>query len=352
MIMPGRRFSAGGSYRFGFNGKEDDDEVKGDGNQQDYGMRIYDPRLGRFLSVDPISAKFPELSPYQFAGNMPIWAIDLDGLEPLPYNEWDKSGWSSIDNFNLTEGSKSHIKVINFGDMYGDGKKYIAIRDQKEAGKWWHASYEDQIGSYGNTQKGNYRLYNPTTEKYEPWIPDGWESDDAQIKSTARHLGEFGGAMENLVIQGTILGITGPLGGAGSWGSRLLLNTTIEVGVNGRNADAADIVTNSLPGVSGLIGVGAGAFLDWSPTSSQKSLRKFSSPFFPNTSFTNNKSFLSTGVDIITGATYEGLKFLPKKTLPNLTPNQMNFIDASGSVQEKAINRVMKDGVDGQNQIP
>ncbi len=41
-------------YRYGFNGKESDDEIKGEGNQQDYGMRIYDTRLGRFLSVDPL----------------------------------------------------------------------------------------------------------------------------------------------------------------------------------------------------------------------------------------------------------------------------------------------------------
>ncbi|PUZ24221.1 RHS repeat-associated core domain-containing protein [Chitinophaga costaii] len=68
-------------YRYGFNGKENDNEVKGDGDQQDYGMRIYDPRAGRFLSVDPITAKYPELTPYQFASNSPIDAIDLDGLE-------------------------------------------------------------------------------------------------------------------------------------------------------------------------------------------------------------------------------------------------------------------------------
>jgi hypothetical protein len=55
--------------------------VKGAGNQQDYGMRIYDPRLGRFLSVDPITADFPMLTPYQFASNNPIVNIDLDGLE-------------------------------------------------------------------------------------------------------------------------------------------------------------------------------------------------------------------------------------------------------------------------------
>jgi RHS repeat-associated protein len=67
--------------RYGFNGKENDNEVKGEGNQQDYGMRIYDPRLGRFLSTDPITGEYPELTPYQFASNTPIQAIDLDGLE-------------------------------------------------------------------------------------------------------------------------------------------------------------------------------------------------------------------------------------------------------------------------------
>lgn len=80
--MSGRKFSqANSSYRYGFNGKENDNDVKGEGNQQDYGMRIYDPRLGRFLSVDPIMKSYPELTPYQFASNRPIDGIDLDGLE-------------------------------------------------------------------------------------------------------------------------------------------------------------------------------------------------------------------------------------------------------------------------------
>lgn len=72
-------------YRFAFNGKENDNEVKGDGNQQDYGMRIYDPRIGRFLSmdVDSLLRKYCYYSPYQFSGNKPIWAVDLDGREEL-----------------------------------------------------------------------------------------------------------------------------------------------------------------------------------------------------------------------------------------------------------------------------
>lgn len=80
MLMPEKIFSSN-KYMFGFNGKENDNVVIGVGNQQDYGTRIYDTRIGKFLSIDPISTKYPWYTPYQFAGNTPIQAIDLDGLE-------------------------------------------------------------------------------------------------------------------------------------------------------------------------------------------------------------------------------------------------------------------------------
>jgi hypothetical protein len=48
----------------------------------DYGFRIYNPAIARFLSVDPLAPSYPWYTPYQFAGNMPIVAVDLDGLEP------------------------------------------------------------------------------------------------------------------------------------------------------------------------------------------------------------------------------------------------------------------------------
>ncbi len=77
MLMPGRQYSVTTGYRYGFNGKEKDKEVV----QYDYGFRIYDPRLVRFKSVDPLTNSYPWYTPYQFAGNKPIWCIDLDGLE-------------------------------------------------------------------------------------------------------------------------------------------------------------------------------------------------------------------------------------------------------------------------------
>ena len=80
--MPGRSYSAASQYRYGFNGKENDKDISEGG--QDYGMRISDTRLGRFLSVDPITNDYPELTPYQFASNCPIAGVDQDGLEFSP----------------------------------------------------------------------------------------------------------------------------------------------------------------------------------------------------------------------------------------------------------------------------
>lgn len=86
MIMPGRSYTAGSGYRYGFNGKENDKDISASG--QDYGMRIYDGRLGRFLSLDPITSKYPELTPYQFASNRTIEGLDLDGLEFIPFGNY------------------------------------------------------------------------------------------------------------------------------------------------------------------------------------------------------------------------------------------------------------------------
>jgi hypothetical protein len=48
--IPGRTYNAT-TYRYGFNGKEEDDEVKGDGNELDYGARVYDPRWYKTVRV-------------------------------------------------------------------------------------------------------------------------------------------------------------------------------------------------------------------------------------------------------------------------------------------------------------
>lgn len=67
------------SYRFAFNGKEQDNEVSGRGNSYDFGARIYDSRLGRFLSRDPWEYKYTWQTPYAYYKNSPIAQIDYKG---------------------------------------------------------------------------------------------------------------------------------------------------------------------------------------------------------------------------------------------------------------------------------
>ncbi len=149
MGMPGRKYSiANTNYRYGFNGKENDNEAKGDGNQQDYGMRIYDPRLVRFLSVDPITKKYPELTPYQFASNRTIDGIDLDGLEYATFHIY----------VNFKSGYVTSIKTVTDYDLkskssMGPGVKYVYHDDSNGNEVLQLNRFEKNI--YGIYQGGN-----------------------------------------------------------------------------------------------------------------------------------------------------------------------------------------------------
>jgi RHS repeat-associated protein len=67
------------NYRYGFNGMEKDDAVKGAGNSYDFGARMYDARIGRWLAIDPLFMRFTSTSPYNFVLNSPLMFLDPDG---------------------------------------------------------------------------------------------------------------------------------------------------------------------------------------------------------------------------------------------------------------------------------
>lgn len=80
-VMEGRTYSSGTLHKYGFNGIEKDDETHGEGNAYDFGARIYDSRLGRWMSVDPLIIKYPNYSPYNQSLNNPIMFIDNGGKD-------------------------------------------------------------------------------------------------------------------------------------------------------------------------------------------------------------------------------------------------------------------------------
>ena len=130
----GRSVNAGTSYAYGFNGKRNDLET----GTQDYGMRIYNPSLGRFLSVDPLYKEYAYYSTYQFSGNDPIKFIDRDGLEPANPGEIEQ-----------------YFKVVDAGGIiyfYNLKLRSISIFFDKKgtdtrAGYWWNNKYSGGIKS-------------------------------------------------------------------------------------------------------------------------------------------------------------------------------------------------------------
>jgi len=129
--MPGRHGSSA-DYRYGFNGMEKDDEIKGSGNSYDFGARMYDSRIGRWFALDPLSTRYPYLSPYNFVANNPIIYVDPDGKEIKPVNkDADKLVLNTANRFNkegvgLDIGYKNgtYTTKSNFSD-YGEFKSAI-----------------------------------------------------------------------------------------------------------------------------------------------------------------------------------------------------------------------------------
>ena len=101
-LKPSRNASTS-NYRFGFNGMEVDDEVKGDNNSLDFGARIYDPRIGRWLSPDALEKKYPDWSPYNYAIDNPIVFIDPDGNDVTITIKAKKVGTTKIFLYSSTE---------------------------------------------------------------------------------------------------------------------------------------------------------------------------------------------------------------------------------------------------------
>ena len=82
--MVARTYTSSNQYRYGYNGKEHEDDINGTGGDYDFGARIYDSRIARFLSVDPMTNKLPGWSPYVFCYNNSIMVLDPTGQVPYP----------------------------------------------------------------------------------------------------------------------------------------------------------------------------------------------------------------------------------------------------------------------------
>jgi len=171
--QPTNPFQALGEvYRYGVNTKEVDSEGMGGGSSTyDYGFRIYNAQLGKFLSVDPLTASYPWYTPYQFAGNKPIIAVDLDGLEELSMTQDFKLIHSEA--IKILEGSeycKNVIAKISNPALAKTHKVYLTGESRHRAtGSTWGTVGADALMIRNFVIKGGENMINLSAAEAEQY---------------------------------------------------------------------------------------------------------------------------------------------------------------------------------------
>jgi len=112
-----------GTNTYLYNGKEIDNEI----NMYHYGARLYDPVLGRFPSLDPLSDKFVWVSPYNYAENSPIANIDLWGLQKFSVHLLEsKEGITAISTLEQLT-TKDKLIKLDIKNMKKDEPGYNTV---------------------------------------------------------------------------------------------------------------------------------------------------------------------------------------------------------------------------------
>lgn len=98
---------------FAFSAKERDSET----GYSYFGARYYSSDLSIWLSVDPMSDKYPSLSPYTYCADNPVGLVDPNGETPRIYCETNGVGHAFI-----TAGEGKNTVVYTYGRYLGGAK--------------------------------------------------------------------------------------------------------------------------------------------------------------------------------------------------------------------------------------
>ena len=198
------------SYRFGFNGKESDSEVKGEGNSLDFGARLYDSRLGRWLSLDPLLTKYPTHSPYNFVLNTPIIAVDSDGERVFfiintggvhaDYSETRRKEIEKSAGFNPEKDIVVVLYVPDLGKLEEQIEtsvaKYSGIYGKTaEVSFYGHGASDGPVGGDKTSKNNLAEITNNWDQLAGDWkqlSPAGWQSIDFNFDSESSTANFYG----------------------------------------------------------------------------------------------------------------------------------------------------------------
>lgn len=218
MLMNGRHNSEAEGYRYGFQGQEMDDEIKGEGNSVNYKYHMHDPRIGRFFAVDPLASEYPHNSPYAFSENSTIAFVELEGLEKLYYLEsrhkdkttgktvfasvfWKKdSGYWSTDE-NGKQVYKYYPLEYLIGDysyVYSDVHQLRSFDTKAEMNGYLNDKTQGSVSPFPLPQSAPSDLFDELTSDFKP---DSWKFMEAfEVVLGTEERKEFSAKHKNTVL--------------------------------------------------------------------------------------------------------------------------------------------------------
>ena len=159
---------------------------------------MYNPGIGKFLSVDPLAPDYPFYTPYQFAGNKPVRATDLDGLE-------EEIKWRGIiadRNAPKLGTTREEYLGIEYGNLaYNSylGVKYTAQGAATYGSMGWTSFYNGANWAFTGSTQGSMTYTNYWTGEE---VRHGTRESD-QVQQQVAWLAVQEGA---LIVSGKVVG--------------------------------------------------------------------------------------------------------------------------------------------------
>jgi len=117
-------------------------EIAGKGTHLNFGARIYDSRVGRWLSVDPFAEERSWVSSYNFVQNNPLNRIDPTGMLDDEYdkdgNKISDLGGDKIDFRHQEDGSTKIVdRATGASNVIKGGEELIKGYTQRDNSTSW-----------------------------------------------------------------------------------------------------------------------------------------------------------------------------------------------------------------------